>query len=137
MVKDKPRKGFTQKLQVSGVPVVAQQKRRPAATVPIGPLAWEPPCASGAGLKRNFFLFNEGKNFPITATSTNLITLQIQNIRKRHNCLPQPQDGYPLFSESSLNISSAELLLLGMMFNCLASCLLRWHECYLKLSYDV
>ena len=25
--------------------------RRPAATAPIGPLAWEPPCASGAALK--------------------------------------------------------------------------------------
>ena len=26
--------------------------RRRAATVPIGPLAWEPPCAAGAALKR-------------------------------------------------------------------------------------
>ena len=25
---------------------------RPAATAPIGPLAWEPPCAEGAALKR-------------------------------------------------------------------------------------
>ena len=25
---------------------------RPVATTPIGPLAWEPPCASGAALKR-------------------------------------------------------------------------------------
>ena len=25
---------------------------RPAATAPIGPLAWEPPCADGLGLKR-------------------------------------------------------------------------------------
>ena len=25
---------------------------RPAATAPIGPLAWEPPCAMGATLKR-------------------------------------------------------------------------------------
>jgi len=26
--------------------------QRPAATAPIGPLAWEPPYASGAALKR-------------------------------------------------------------------------------------
>ena len=26
--------------------------RRPAATAPIRPLAWEPPCAEGAALKR-------------------------------------------------------------------------------------
>ena len=25
---------------------------RPAATAPIGPLAWEPPCAVGVALKR-------------------------------------------------------------------------------------
>ena len=25
---------------------------RPAATAPIGPLAWEPPCAGGTALKR-------------------------------------------------------------------------------------
>ena len=25
---------------------------RPVATVPIGPLVWEPPCAAGAALKR-------------------------------------------------------------------------------------
>ena len=25
---------------------------RPVATAPIGPLAWEPPCAAGAALKR-------------------------------------------------------------------------------------
>ena len=25
---------------------------RPAATAPIGPLAWEPPCAAGVALKR-------------------------------------------------------------------------------------
>ena len=25
---------------------------RPAAAAPIGPLAWEPPCAAGAALKR-------------------------------------------------------------------------------------
>ena len=26
--------------------------RRPVATAPIGPLGWESPCASGAGLKK-------------------------------------------------------------------------------------
>ena len=26
--------------------------RRPAATAPIGPLAWEPPCATGAALEK-------------------------------------------------------------------------------------
>ena len=27
-------------------------RRRPVAIAPIGPLAWEPPCAAGAALKR-------------------------------------------------------------------------------------
>ena len=31
---------------------VAVAVARPAATAPTGPLAWEPPCASGAALKR-------------------------------------------------------------------------------------
>ena len=34
----------------SGVPVWLW--RRPEAIVPIGPLAWEPPCAAGVALKR-------------------------------------------------------------------------------------
>ena len=28
--------------------------RRPAAVAPVGPLAWESPCAAGAALKKNY-----------------------------------------------------------------------------------
>ena len=31
---------------------------RPSATAPIGPLAWEPPCAVGAALKRQINKIN-------------------------------------------------------------------------------
>ena len=33
-------------------PVLLWLWRRPAATVLIGPLAWEPPCAAGAALEK-------------------------------------------------------------------------------------
>ena len=35
--------------------------RRPVATAPIGPLAWEPPYASGVALKRFFFPLGNGE----------------------------------------------------------------------------
>ena len=31
--------------------------RKPAAVAPIRPLAWEPPCALGAALKRQIYIY--------------------------------------------------------------------------------
>ena len=58
--------------------------RRPAATVPTGPLAWEPPYASGAALKdkktkkkKNYFLCAELAYFLFTENIFSLLLINI------------------------------------------------------------
>ena len=38
--------------RLSSDPELLQRWSRPAAVAPIGPLDWEPPCATGAALKK-------------------------------------------------------------------------------------
>ena len=60
--------------------------RRPAATAPIQPLAWEPPCAVGAGLRnkrKKKSAYQEGLSSP-------LITVFLHTAENMSNLLNYP-----------------------------------------------
>ena len=48
---------------------------RPAATAPVGPLAWEPPYAAGAALERK----KDQKKVLVSYITMYVMTLQISN----------------------------------------------------------
>ena len=47
--------------------------RRPVATVPIRPLAWEPPCATGVALEKAKRQTNKTMKYSLTSTKMAII----------------------------------------------------------------
>ena len=71
---------------------------RLGAAAPIGPLAWEPPYATGAALKRQKIIIIIGRNFPNMIKDINLQIQEIQQIPSRIN----PQKTMPMHTVVTL-----------------------------------